>query len=435
MSMSNGQNGSRNRRTPPIIEGEAREITPQDAAQDATQAANPPESPSRQPDEKPAGTAPDQASSPEAATEAPSAERALSASTEEQPEETSASPAGARPESASRSLALPLLAGFVGGLVAFGAATVLVPQISGVKQETGKKQAEIEALNTRLAALEQKPAASAAAAPAGLTELQQRLAELESSLAGLKSAVSKAPAEKAAPPVDLSPLRRDLADLTTRAQTLDTRLAQVESQLSQTGARFGALETSLNAERSDLQSLAAREMVTPRQAKAPALAVTAQGLLAAVEAGRPFGQELAAAQSLGADPGKIAVLRPFAETGVRTAAALSDSFAPLAGPILAGENPKESGGLIDRLERSAASLVRIRRIGGAEGGGLAGDIARIESALAAGDVATALALEQHLPGPALALTEKWSAEAKARVDALAAARGILSDAFGQLTKP
>jgi hypothetical protein len=261
---------------------------------------------------------------------------------------------------------------------------------------------------------------------AAFAALERRVAALEdatkaasANLAALQSDTQKAVSLAEAPPpapaqqVDLGPLEQRIADLEAKLQPL--------------AASVAASKADVNASQDIV-----RKAVT--SSDAAALVVVAQALVGALGRGAPFASEVAALQALGADPQQIAALQPVAAKGVPTAAALAQSFAPLAAPILTGASEKQPQGLLDRLERDASSLVRVRPFGAAapEGTDPAALVARIEGALAEGDVVGAVAAWDQLPPPAKNVTGDWASAAAARVAADAAAQTLLTDATDRL---
>jgi hypothetical protein len=281
------------------------------------------------------------------------------------------------------------------------------------------------ALQTRTAGLDQKTAATADAV-ATLAALDRRVAALEAavkastaSLASLQSETEKAvslaeaaaPAAAAAPQVDLAPLER--------------RIAAIEAQLQPLAAAVAASKTEVSADQDNV-----RKAVS--SSDAAALVVVAQSLLGALDRGAPFASEVTAAETLGANPDRIAALQPVAGKGVPTAAALAESFAPLAAPILTGAQSKEPQSILDRLERGASSLVRVRPVGAPTGDDPAAIIARIEDALGRGDVAASVSAWDQLPAPAKSVTGDWASSARARVEADSAAHALLADAIDRL---
>jgi len=283
------------------------------------------------------------------------------------------------------------------------------------------------ALQTRTAGLDQKIAATADSA-ATLPALDRRVAALEAatqaataSLDSLKSEMAKAVARAEAPAPAAAPAPAREVDLTA----LEQRIAAIEARLQPLATAVAASKADVSADQDNI-----RKAVSASDAAA--LVVVAQSLLGELDRGMPFAAEVAAAEALGANPDRIAALRPVADKGVPTAAALAESFAPLAAPILTGTQSKEPQGILDRLERGASGLVRVRPVGAPTGDDPTALIARIEGALGHGDVAAAVSAWEQLPAAAKTVTGDWASAARARVAADSAAHALLADAIDRL---
>jgi hypothetical protein len=89
---------------------------------------------------------------------------------------------------------------------------------------------------------------------------------------------------------------------------------------------------------------------------------------------------------------------------------------------------------MDRLARSAASLVRIRSVGEIAGEDAPARVSRIEGSLHRGEVAEALAAFDRLPDDLKAPARDWATRARQRVEAEAAVRSLLDDALDTLAR-
>ena len=91
-----------------------------------------------------------------------------------------------------------------------------------------------------------------------------------------------------------------------------------------------------------------------------------------------------------------------------------------------------SGGFLDKLEANASKLVRIRKVGEADGSDPAAVLARIEAHLARNDIAAAdkelAALPEKIRSPA----EPWRRKVAARQAALDASRKLAADSAAAL---
>jgi hypothetical protein len=377
-------------------------------------------------------------------------------------------------------LLAPLLVVGAAALVSAGALYVLWPSGAGVAP------AAVQALESRVSALEQEtkaiesragqalararetilaeaaqqakaaapaplkpspasptPATSAPAPNEALAALSARLDALEKALAAPKSEGRAEPDVRApaapetarepapAPAVDLAPLERRLAALEGRLKPLEERLAPMQSALDQMRESLRAASV---AETTRAQSGA-------DQSRAAAQAAVAQALFAALDAGRPFAAELDALANLGAAAPRIDALKPFAQTGAPRLDALTRAFAqaePGASRALAQALAPAGDGeasWFDRLARGASGLVRVRPAGDPDATSPADAMARIERALARGDLRGALAEWERMPEPARAASADWAKAARARLGADEAARSLFAEALSRLARP
>ena len=229
-------------------------------------------------------------------------------------------------------------------------------------RETMQRQgAAIEDFGKRIAALEQQLAARPAADPAALTQLQGTTGKLGTALAELDGRVAALAAAGAA----------------------DTRADQ-------------ALLLSLGQLRQTLQGSG------------------------------PFVAELTAVTTLARDRADVkAALAPLADAaagGVPSLAILRQRFDGLAGTIAdAGSAQADAGDWSDRILGRLRALVTVRRVGSAAvGTGPEAAVATAESALAAGDLAGAVAALGTLHGPAMLAARDWLDAARRRLAAEAA---------------
>jgi hypothetical protein len=248
----------------------------------------------------------------------------------------------------------------------------------------------LEAVQDRLAQLEESVAETAAGAPSN--EAGARLAARLTALAGEIEAL-----KRAAPP-DLSGLESGLAELRREIGALSSEVENLPQ-----ADRIASIEARLGK-------------MSEQAEKAAALgpAVAADALAAAADAGRPFTSELAALQALGVEA-EVAALQPYAATGLPTLAAIRARFeTEVAGLDLSAPVADEAGAL-DRLLESARGLVEVRPAHPTEGADPAAVVTRIRAALAADDLRTALAEWNTLPEAIRARTADWAKIAETRL--------------------
>ena len=268
---------------------------------------------------------------------------------------------------------------------------------AGAQDNLAPLRSELAALKQSLDELsnrEPTPAPDTAA----LTDLQNRVATLSSALTALKSAGGG----------DASAVAGSLADLTKEVDALSARLKTVPGE-----ERIAALETNADALSRKVDELSPK--IDSAAALAPAVA--ADGLAAALEAGRPFTAELAALRTLGVDAKAVDGLAPYGDSGLPTLSALRAEFEAAIAPIDLSAPIPEGTGVVDRLLASARGLVAVRPAHPTEGADPAAVVARIRGALDAGDLKTALTEWDALPGGVKDATANWAKVAAARRDA------------------
>jgi hypothetical protein len=307
---------------------------------------------------------------------------------------------------------------------------------AGSSPDTTELVDRIAELDARVVALTAAPAPEPAVPP----ELTARIEGVETAVAGLTGNDAVAALEENVSALDarlaplegtpdaLSSLQASVttlsADLAARPAIDPTRLDAIETRLDALAASVGGSENALGALADVPAQLAAIEerlsaaedalAAAPEEGRLAGLSLAASALIGAVTEGRPFATELAAARAAAPDLPGLAVLEPFAESGIRNAAELLESF-PAAEIVGAVPLPEETS-FADRAIAGAAALINLRTDEGGAGSPEATTRA-IEAALAAGDVAAAAAAWQTLPEPARAAGADWGAALEARAAA------------------
>ena len=353
------------------------------------------------------------------------------------------------------------LYGSESNVVALGQTRGLEARIDALNERTG---AAID-LRQRVAALDATATSAEHAAEAARAQANKALDAASNAAQTTQRAAAAAarPATAAASPsaIDLDAMSRRVAALEQRsdpaaaltrlssrmdgldqgAGTLRDSLARIDKRLSDLAAKVAAeadrlppLEALLNVPKVDAVALQASNAQAVNDAQAAALVVVARSIQQAVESGGPFARETAAAAKLGADANPLQALQASAANGVATTPELAQSFSALVGPVLAGIDGNARGGAFDRLASEFGKLVQIRTVGETAGNEPAAIVGRMETGLARGDVAAALKAREGLPGPAKTITETWATRARARVAAQDAARALLEDAISRVGK-
>jgi len=288
-----------------------------------------------------------------------------------------------------------------------------------------------DAYGQRIMALEAAALSAKAAADSNanaLAEAQAARADAAKALA-LAQASGAAPnaggAPPAAPAIDVSALEGRMSKLEAGFAALDRPAAD----LGPLNQRLDKLEGALAAPKNETR--VAADNVPPNRDWA-GLAVVAQALSNRLAAGAPFALEQTALEHLGADPAKLAALKPLADKGAPSAAALAADFAKAAPAILAAAAPKSGDGVMDRLMANMGKVVRVTPVGEVAGDDPAALVSQIGAALDRGQIAPALAAWARLPEPAQQASQEWAHAAQARAGADAAAQSLLDDALTRL---
>ena len=315
--------------------------------------------------------------------------------------------------------------------------------------------AALAALDKRVGALE--AALGGASDKASAAAYGQRIAALESAALSAKAASDMNKDALSAAQAARDDAAKALALATTAAQNANGAAAapaiQPGAEANGLEGRIGKLEAGLAAldrppvdlgpinQRLDKLegALAApkSENRVPAESGAPGrdgagLAVVAQALGARLRAGVPFPMEQTALEHLGADPAKLALLKPLAEKGAPTTTALAADFAKISPAILAAAAPQSSGGVMDRLVANMSKVVRVTPVGEVAGDDPAALVSQISPALDHGQMAPAIAAWQRLPEAARQASQEWANEAQTRLAADTAAQGVLDDAMARL---
>jgi hypothetical protein len=306
-------------------------------------------------------------------------------------------------------------------------------RVGALEAATSAAPDKPDAYGQRISALETAALSAKAAADSNanaLAEAQAARADAAKALAQASGAApnaggAPAPAP-AAPAVDVSALEGRMSKLEAGLAALD----RPPADLGPLNQRLDKLEGALAAPKNETR--VAADNVPPNRDWA-GLAVVAQALNNRLAAGAPFALEQTALEHLGADPAKLAALKPLSDKGAPSAAALAADFAKAAPAILAASAPKSGDGVMDRLMANMSKVVRVTPVGEVAGDDPAALVSQIGAALDRGQIAQALASWARLPEPAQQASQEWAHAAEARAGADAAAQSLLDDALTRLS--
>jgi hypothetical protein len=380
-------------------------------------------------------------------------------------------PAPAPAAPAPRGLARPIAAGAVGGaigaLLTIGGVwlfdtgpdpIVLARRMDALDAAQSDAAAARKTAADRITALESAGAAATteqkslsdklsalAAAPATSSDDARRLSELEAAakqqkalaeqLAEIKTAASAATQElekriaalEAVRPANETPVRTALPQAVP-----DPRVAGLAADQASLSDRLGKLEAAVFSATAETRVAAEETQSAEAPAQAPARAIVALALQTRVRAGEPYSTELAALQTTGADAAAVEPLKPYAESGVPTFAALLSLFREAAPKIDAAGRPALSGGVVDRVLGEVQGLVKVRKVGESPSAEAGVDASPIAAALASGDLAGAIAAAESLPGAPRAAAADWAKAARARLEAMKAADTLAERSIAEL---
>ncbi len=167
----------------------------------------------------------------------------------------------------------------------------------------------------------------------------------------------------------------------------------------------------------DLEArLASVEAGQHRTLTAAGAALAAAGLAEAAQTSRPFERELAALERVLPLSPDARALRPMAETGAPSRAALAAEYPVAAARAsTAAREPGEGAVVVDRIFHALSAVVSIRRVSETSGNGPDAILARAERQAAEGDLVAALATLRALPPGAATAMSGWQARARQRV--------------------
>lgn len=247
---------------------------------------------------------------------------------------------------------------------------------------------------------------------ARVDQIETSLKSVNDALAGLRGELERVAAAK-----DIAP-RDGSAAAIPDLSAFDQRFARIEAAQRTLGE-------------------ATQRSVAPPDDRPLRRVVAASALDLAVRQGGPFAPALAAAKAVAPDAA-LQALDAFAASGVPSDAVLSRELL-LALPQLAPQQAKQPAAattsVIDRLQESAAKLVRVERVDAASESQPSPATTTIATAARANDVAAARRALMDMPAAQRAPAQAWLDKVAARDAAREAARQFASDALAALGKP
>ena len=273
------------------------------------------------------------------------------------------------------------------------------PLVADISTRLEAQQSSLDALGTRLAAIE-----SAVDAPApdtaDITPLLEDLSVQIGVLAQRIDAIESRPAPSATA-VD--------PDMQAAIDAAKSELDQIRQALADQGGQLSAIT----------EAAAREEEAAQLSARAVLLRAAVARVQTALDAGTPFAEAVTDLQDGGANVPEA--LTAAAAEGVVTLPALQASFPDLARDALrAARQQAGTPGLGGFLE----TQLGLRSLTPREGDDPDAILSRAEAFLRDGALDNAVAEIAQLPEPALAVLADWSAQAQTRIAALSAAQAL-----------
>jgi hypothetical protein len=284
---------------------------------------------------------------------------------------------------------------------------------------------KLGALETRLAAVEKKPSA----VPAVPQEITDRLGKLEDTLKTLGSAAGEEGASSLEVSAALtakidgvssdlekrtSLINEEFAGLKKSLEELATKKPSSNGQVeSKFGERLDALERQIS-------TLAARPAMPSGQmsissgtgSAGAALALAFESLRRAVESGEAYTSQLEQLAKLAPKGIDLTKLKKTA-SGVDTERVLLRALSPLLHDARLVAAKPDDNNFLDRLVSNAQSVVRVRRIGPAQGDSDGAVLARMEAHMKSSGLADILREANGLSDPVRKTLQTWLDRAEA----------------------
>jgi hypothetical protein len=217
--------------------------------------------------------------------------------------------------------------------------------------------------------------------------------------------------------------------------SIDARLADIQARLAAAPAPVApgqAPSPQVSALADRVERLEASQQ---RLFNAASGALAAASLSEAAATSRPFAGELAALQAALPDSLDVAALRPLAETGAPTTAALAAEFPDVAARAAIASRARARGeGFFAQVAQALASIVTIRRVDKTDGTGADAVLARAQRRLDEGDLAGASAELGALPGAGRDAVGAWRQRAARRIEIDRRIQAIRAAALAELAR-
>ncbi|NRA85908.1 MAG: hypothetical protein HRU28_00655 [Rhizobiales bacterium] len=299
-----------------------------------------------------------------------------------------------------------------------------------------------------------------------LDELAVRILSLEGEIAGLQDGIDVLSEDKAlALPDDAKALpAADLAPLAEKITTLETLLATQAEQISALSvgvangtngsetaqAADGAQKLDIEAIKTQISALNEKisqvkqvaETAANRvsnstsggQATTIASAIAVASLERALQDETPFEVELDALRSFASDNDDLNALGAYAKVGLPSEITLLNQFDALLEAAMIADLKGEGATTLDKFIGNAKAIISIRRVGNVEGDTTEAVLARMEVAIKAKDLSTAVEIAAMLKDEAKATFADWVDAVNSRLTATQLMRKVNSDILKSLSQ-
>jgi hypothetical protein len=331
----------------------------------------------------------------------------------------------------------PLGAGLIGGLLGGGIVSLVlaggdakpdgqqawaaIKALQDTVRDQQDKAAQLsEAVRTKLAAPAKAPS------PNELNEVRSRLDEVSKAAKAEENSVHS-----------LSQKVEALEQKPASQPEKQAVQAEIASQLAPVSERLAGIERTQSAKASEVsERLAGIERAQSERAsdaRTAAVTIALTNLKRTVSEGKPFAPELTAIESLSSEKLPVSELAPYKNTGVPSLSELQREFADTVRDVIVKHYQGNAQSFMDQILSRARGAIQVKPVGGA-GDTVEAVLGRIENALKAGDVKSALTESAALDGPAKEELQTWLAHAQVRAAADEAVRRTDQELLASLTK-
>ena len=256
---------------------------------------------------------------------------------------------------------------------------------SGALEAISTINSRLDEISAQIISLEQKPTLTSENGVALPDGLQDEIASLV--------------ALSAAQATEINNLKA-LIEATAQASTVDEATQQSIADMQ---SRLAIAEAALEKSQGDVPIARSLAAVTIKNA---------------IDRGGRFAVELDAYAQLDGENAALPELQKIADAGVLSRSDLLQQFDTIANQIIAADKPETAEtDIVARLLDSAASMVKIRKVGEIEGDTAEAIVARMEQRLIAGELESAMSEWQKLSDQSKSVSQNYSDQLQARITA------------------